>query len=545
MLWIKSCSLSALQEKQPLPIRSSLPKTRNSKGTTKHCAHTALKMSAWGKNGSARSCDALLKRVEQNDPRLSELIILPLKRFGSNELFRLSKALESGINTNLKSLQASGHAIDDVRALEALGRGLSKIESIAIGDSETSDAGVCAFCQGMESNPKRNDGSIALKSVDLSYKNIGKDGLRAVLKVFANLPSLEYLDLSRNEQFGPSFQFWEETSSLSLSTPILANLTHLDLSSCGLDAKSCSTLLKAMDGNENDNNARDLVLKLNSNDLSDREGLKEMMSILSKGTLVTELFLSRCQIGDEGLEIMVDECCSGQNTSNNGSLQRLDLSHNNLSSVSPLAKQLHPRPDNTSSSNPYHYFSGLEKLDLTGNPLGSNLLSSIESNPEWILSLQELDLSHTSCDVYGAMELIRSCNTKKSSLKKLNLFGNGLGSNGFLALSDILHGGHLSLEYLDLGGNGAEESAVVVLVMALGKFLEDDSDQEIVPKGESTLQVLVVGANKGGPALEKAIKDVQKVHPSLDIARDKVKKKNEGMPGGNMFNSTPGTSWMA
>ncbi len=129
-------------------------------------------MSAWGKNGSARSCDALLKRIEQNDPRLTELIVLPLKKFGSNEVLRLAKALESESNTNLKSMQASGHAIDDVRALEALGKGLSTIESIAIGDSEMGDQGVCAFCRGMETNPKRSDGSIALKSVDLSYKNM-------------------------------------------------------------------------------------------------------------------------------------------------------------------------------------------------------------------------------------------------------------------------------------------------------------------------------------------------------------------------------------
>ena len=129
-------------------------------------------MSAWGKNGSARSCESLLNRVEQNDPRLTELVILPLKKFGSNEVLRLAKALESAKNTNLKSLQASGHAIDDVSALEALGRGLSKIESIAIGDSEMGDKGVCALCQGMESNPKLSDGSIALKSVDLSYKNM-------------------------------------------------------------------------------------------------------------------------------------------------------------------------------------------------------------------------------------------------------------------------------------------------------------------------------------------------------------------------------------
>ncbi len=129
-------------------------------------------MSAWGKNGSARSCEAILRRVEENDPRLTELVILPLKKFGSKEVFRLAKCLESTGGTHLRSLQASGHAIDDPNALEALGRGLSRIENIAIGDSEMGDGGVRALCRGMESNLKSTDGRIALKSVDLSYKNM-------------------------------------------------------------------------------------------------------------------------------------------------------------------------------------------------------------------------------------------------------------------------------------------------------------------------------------------------------------------------------------
>mmetsp|Transcript_17892 Transcript_17892/g.44597 ORF Transcript_17892/g.44597 Transcript_17892/m.44597 type:complete len:496 (-) Transcript_17892:350-1837(-) len=495
-------------------------------------------MSAWGKNGSARSCEVILRRVEENDPRLTELVILPLKKFGSKEVFRLAKCLESTGGTHLRSLQASGHAIDDPNALEALGRGLSRIENIAIGDSEMGDGGVRALCRGMESNLKSTDGRIALKSVDLSYKNIGEDGLNTILGFFANLPSLQYMDLSRNENIGPSFDFCEAKSSLSLSTPIFPTLEYLDLSSCGLNTKSCASLLKAMgaNGDEQDSTeetVRNLVLKLNSNDLSDQNGATEMMQILARGNLVAELFVSRCQIGDDGLKQIVDKCCSNK-PSGSRFLRRLDLSHNNLTSLSSLAEKLHPCSDD-SSSNDSHYFSHLQTLDLTGNALGPNLLASIECNPEWILSLEELDLSHTSCEISGAVELIHRCNSPNSPLKKLNLFGNGLGSDGFLELSKVLEGGHLSLEYLDLGGNGAEQSAVVALVKALKSPIA----------GGNKLQVLVVGGNTGGAELEKAVKEVQKVHPNLDIARDKTKKKNGNMPSGNMFNSTPGTSWMS
>ena len=44
-----------------------------------------------GKGGLAKSCNALLKRVEDNDPSLEELVILPSKTFGSTEAVRLAQ----------------------------------------------------------------------------------------------------------------------------------------------------------------------------------------------------------------------------------------------------------------------------------------------------------------------------------------------------------------------------------------------------------------------------------------------------------------------
>jgi len=526
-------------------------------------------MSAWGKNGSARSCEALLRRVEENHPKLTELVILPGKNFGSQEVFRLAKCLESRRSSNLRSLQASGHAIDDCNALEALGRALVQVENIAIGDSDMGDEGVYALCRGMEANESMKDGSNGLKTVDLSWKNIGEDGLVAILRVLAKLPSLQSMDLSRNENIGPSFDFFEAISSLSLPIPIFPGLTYLDLSGCRLDTKSCTTLLKVMQRNRTDPDGgdreqdtdvkavRNLVLKLNSSNLSDRNGVKEMMNLLAGGNLVTDLYISKCQIGDEGMKQIVDECCcsstlkaqgSVDNESSSVFLRRLDISSNNLTSISYLANRLHLPSDGISRSD-CHYFSDLRTLNLSGNPLGKNLVAAIECNPRWILSLEDLDLSHTSCEISGAVELIRCSNSQSSLLKKLNLFGNEFGSDGFLELSKVLHGGHLSLEYLDLGGNGAIESGVVALVEVLSNALENydrhDIQHTAKEKRENSLRVLVVGGNSGGAALEEAVKKVQKVHPNLDIARDKPKQKNSAMPGGNMINNTPGTTWMS
>jgi hypothetical protein len=125
-------------------------------------------MSAWGENSSARSCDVLLKRVEVNDPGLEDLIILPIKSFGSKELSRLAQCL--GQNSHLRSLQASGHSIESVEAIEAFGSALasSSLVEIAIGDSNMGDHGINALCRGLESSGN----ILGLKRVDFSWKGM-------------------------------------------------------------------------------------------------------------------------------------------------------------------------------------------------------------------------------------------------------------------------------------------------------------------------------------------------------------------------------------
>jgi hypothetical protein len=126
---------------------------------------------AWGKGGGVRSFDALLKRVEQNDPKLLELVVLPMKTFGSQEVHRLATILASGVNTHLESLSASGHNIPP-EALEALGKALatgkSNLVHLAIGDNSMGDAGVCALCQGLASS----SGALKLETIDLSWKGM-------------------------------------------------------------------------------------------------------------------------------------------------------------------------------------------------------------------------------------------------------------------------------------------------------------------------------------------------------------------------------------
>jgi Ran GTPase-activating protein (RanGAP) involved in mRNA processing and transport len=533
-------------------------------------------MSAWGKNGAARSCESLLNQVENNEPNLKECVILPLKTFGSIELLRLASILESGQNTHLRSLQASGHNIDDPVALEALGRalvpsssaadadaGANGLETLCIGDSNMGDDGICALCQGFESKFKfieensRDSLVYRLKGIDLSYKNIGPKGLTAaILQIFSRVLSLQDLNLSRNEKIGPFFDFFNSIPSISL--PLFPSLTHLDLSECLLDAKSCTTLLQAMQpistGPSSGKTTRNLILRLNSSDLSNSHDVKDMMSLLTQSCLVSELYVSRCQIGDEGIQVIVDECCRSSNEIiDDDEIHRLDLSYNDISStgINYLANRLHMSSNDIKTTG-RHYFSNIRVLNLAGNPLNKKMIDAIECNVQWMSTLKELDVSHTSCGISAAVEIIRRSNSVDSSLKILNLFGNQLGTDdGFLEISKHLQGGHYSIEYLDIGGNEAEESGVVSVVAALKNVpqLGDENEQNTTTKEakrENTLRTLVVGGNKGGSTLEVVVNEVLQIHPMIDIARDKPKQNTDNdnsMIENSAFDNKSGTAW--
>jgi len=385
--------------------------------------------------------------------------------------------------------------------------------------------------------------------------------------VLGNQKSLESLNLARNEKIGPFFDFLS-VPSIPSASPLFPNLKHLDFSECQLNAKSCASLLRALstatasvpeeDTRLNDafiqTPPRGLALKLNSNDLSDALHTKDMMEVVLCGPLIEELHMSGCLLGDEGLRGIVDLCYNGTDSlqendhgkRHSNKLRLLDLSNNNLTSESLnyFATQL--LASSASCNRPI--FSGICQLNLSGNTLDEEFCRSfatcIEQGP--LLSLKELDVSRTRCSVAGAVALL-SCNadtkdgdTSHSSMKVLNLFGNQLRSEGFVEMSKVLQGGHSKLESLDLGGNEATEAGVVALLNAISSETMDEK--------RNSLCLLTVGGNQGGASVEAVIKEIKRVHPKLDIARDKPLRQNNSSSRAfgnmNLPVQAPGTSWM-
>lgn len=482
---------------------------------------------AWGKGGSLRSCDALLLRVEEDDPRLTELVVLPMKAFGPADAERLSRAIASGSNTNLRSISASGHALPP-ESLRRLGLALSAqaeargkdgetargITSLAVGSKDMGDEGAIALCEGLGGS-----GGGLLRSLDFGWKGLGKKGIQAIGATFASSEFLNRLDLSRNADVGDEgvarlAEAAGEGAGAAMSP--LPSLEGITLSGCGVGPAGATALAGMISSGQRE---RLLGLTMGSNPLGPHGlgALAGLCAVPGVGSLLSELRVTACSVGDGGIGLLaaaaMAEPCAG--------LRVLDISENSVtgSGAMALAESLGGSwPD-------------LAELCLAKNELGGEGVASVmgtlfardntsssgdSAGGDTNSTLRSLDLSRTGCGIPGARAALMS-----GSLETIRLFDNRLGSEGFHSISPLLQGGHPSIVNLDLGGNNADEGAVVALLNSIADKRDGFT---------SKLAVLEIGGNKFGDEAMVALTELKRIWPDLDVAHDKPVQDAEEEP---------------
>ena len=306
--------------------------------------------------------------------------------------------------------------------------------------------------------------------------------------------------MSRNNKIGEDYEQNDNNNDEQLVLlSSLQQLEELDLSECQLPGLFVAQFL---DGKRPPANLKKLFLQ--GNPFGDG-GFEALMTLVGNAPL-QELNTSKCQLTDEAMrKISFEEGGSLFMPS----LRSWNLCDNQLTeiAISHLGEGLKHAT----------VLPQLKELNLSGNELGENgvklLAAALETRNSNETLLEILDLTNTKCTVEGASAIIQ-----RSKVKTLHLFNNNLSSDGFRTLSGVLKGGHPTMEYLDLGGNGADQASVVVLLNALV--------ENSVVDFKNDLKTLVVGGNESGDAVEQIVCKVKVVHPRLEIARDK-KKSND------------------
>jgi Leucine-rich repeat (LRR) protein len=471
--------------------------------------------SSWGSG----SCKDLVDRFEANDPTLTHLVVLPFKKLTSSDIQRLADAIQRGCNSHCLSISASGHAVtpDDAYTLgKALALGSSSVRSLAVGSVDMGDDGALALLRGLMLQSALDTSSVEksaspLQALDLSYKGLTSRSLGAIISYCYHNPSLTSLNLSRNPQLAtdaPDNLF--ELTDITSHSPCFAETVEINLSQCDLHddfVVSLSRLFTEASAAYSTSTSTPTNLKLI---LSDNNGLgAQSIAALSQLSCLTDLSMSGCGCTD-------DAFASGGLSE----LKSLDLSNNRIQDATHMSGML----------SRMHY---LRVLNLSGNPLGSLGCQQVwEACSTKQYTLDVIDLGQTQCPYEVAASFVHH----PSLTRKLCLFDNKLGAQGLRAID--LYGGHPTLEYLDLAGNHADESSIVVLLEKLllvpptsaqSEESQDTNDttSQRFPTGSQracSLQTLVVGGNQGGLLLEDTVTRVQQRFPTLDIPRDVLSK---------------------
>ena len=299
----------------------------------------------------------------------------------------------------------------------------------------------------------------------------------------------------------------------------LPSLETLILSDCNIGPMGIQSLADVLlgEGGSSDNQRRrahPINLTISCNPIG-IEGCHTLSKLCSAG-VISHLYMSQCSIGDEGMKLLSsnDTMAATNMSSSCNKVAVLDLSDNSITKdgIKALAESLVG-----SWPNMVEVKLAKNELENVGvESLMECLVKRSEINNSTSTCITNLDLSCTNCGIEGA----RATLMNGTHLTTLRLFNNRLGSNGFHSIAPLLRGGHSSIANLDLGGNNADEDAVVALLNAIA----DKEGRTFTSK----LAVLEIGGNKFGDAAMEALTHLNLSWPKLDVAHDKPVREGEG-----------------
>ncbi|CAL5227399.1 g10354 [Coccomyxa viridis] len=427
-------------------------------------------MAAWGAPGSGAGVDEWVEQLQSNDPKLTSISIFRTRKFGHEEVKKLTAALEG--NTTLHELTACHHplSVDDAHCFAAALRSNSSLRSLSVGDASFGDEAIAVLAQGLS-------GNTALQKLDLEGKGLGTAGATALAQNIDADTGLRHLILTSNSL---------GDDGAAAVAPALHNIAHVELQNCGIGAAGVRSIAEAAESNngssskrasamslpelaangvlpessqETASSSRLHILRLDGNAAGLGAG-KALQPLLGH---VRELYVSSMGLGDEGIQSLVESL------STKSSLRLLDISDNGIGpkGAASLAAALEKLP-------------GLAVLRLRGNCIGDEGAAALSSAMPGS-GLQELDVGHNEITI-GAAALVQ----KGMKLKKLSLFANKVGDTGASDIAEALSAGsYVHLQELDLSANDIGTLGV--------RRLCDVLESQAAP----ALEILILAVNPG------------------------------------------------
>ncbi|KAI9494501.1 hypothetical protein BDB00DRAFT_306423 [Zychaea mexicana] len=374
----------------------------------------------WGGNDNA--VQKWVKQLNENDPKLTTLHILSMRRLSQDDLKSIFAALAH--NTALKVLYCSGHALEQ-EAMDQLSEALTlndTLETLNIGNAELGqhDDLLRIFGEGLAVNE-------GLHHLDLENKGLSDASLTALAPALAKNTTLRSLNLARNE--------------LKNAIEPLDTLRCLNLAGNKIDAAGARTLATRL--------AQLEELDVSNNPLM--EGAGALTAALANNTALKSLkLMGVTALNSDNEEEDTADSIHGnalmQNLAEalkiNRRLSRVWLDRNGIESqaLESLSTTLAP--------------SGLTELRLRNNRVddqGAKWLAQASAHDRRV----HLDLGGNAIG-YEGFELLPELKT--SAVESLDVGCNGITVDDLEAIVTVLlQEGVPQLRLLEMGGNAKEE----------------------------------------------------------------------------------------
>lgn len=340
---------------------------------------------------------------------------------------QLAQALSS--NTALQNLVMDTNNIGDegVSALATSLAGGSQVKTLGLGSNGIGDAGINALAEMLK-------GNTILESIELNSNSI--EDVSGLCEAIRATTSLKRLNLSDN--------YIEDGQSLASALKENTSIEELVLSGNALGDDGVIAVCEALRQRQGANLK---TLELSNVSISP-EAMGAISDLVSACSTLETLNLSMNEWGDGGAFKL------GTALENAKSLVNLDCSAATLESPGAMA---------LASGLKGH--SNLKKLDLSQNPIGQAGVASIVDVLKHDMGIEVLKLAW--CNNGPNAEQIGQLIMYNTTIKELDLRGNGLKDNGMIWIARSLKESQLDLNKLNVAYNDIQDDGAVSLAQSL------------------------------------------------------------------------------
>ena len=336
-------------------------------------------------------------------------------------------------NISLQELNISKNEItsEGVKKMAQVIQVNTTLKHLDLSINKIVDYGAYLLSDGLKSN-------ISLQELNISHNGITNKGIKKITEAIQTNLTLLNINISKNHISIEGLVYFMEAVKNNCTLQVV-NITHNNVTRSGFTSiKQCIENLQ-----------HPIQIFASWNEITESGKLVTKISTSCAPDNIEDDVWSFDEYNADHLVMCLSECLKEDYT-----LQKLDLSHNNITNEG--AKMI---------GEAIKVNKTIQKLDITGNSISDDGAAAISDGLNYNFSLQELNMSYNKITSEGAKIIGEAIKVNKT-LQKLKINDNSISDDGAAAISDGLKC-NSSLQKLDISWNKITNEVAKLIAEAI------------------------------------------------------------------------------